>query len=128
MPGICGTAFEVEHGVIHRVRPWYVEDRILRGLGKHLANLCLPDLPRVRAPEIIHPQEAALEQVRPEFGRILAREEQPAHFLHDDDRALKQLLVCEADDEMTRLARASKATLIFVNSETRIERSMSASG
>ena len=85
-----------------------IDDRVV-GRRKHLSNLAFPDIPRVRAPEVVHPEEAALQQVRPELRGILGAEEQPAHFLHDDDRALKQLVVGQSHDEMIRLAGAIEA-------------------
>jgi len=88
----------VEDRVIRR----QVDDRILHR-GKHLANLCLPHLPGIGSPEVVHPEKAALQQVRLERLGILGREEQTADLLHQDDRTLVQLLAVQANDEMVRL-------------------------
>src|SRR4029434_3346720 len=105
-------ARQVEHRVVERVVLWQIDDRVIRR-REHFSNLGLPDLPGVRAPEISDPEEAPLQQVRPEPGRILAAEEQSPHFLHDDDRALKQLVVGQAHDEMSRLSVGIEADSYF---------------
>jgi len=85
-----------------------IDDRIIRR-RKDFSDLAFPDIPRIRAPEVVDPEEAALQQVRPEPLCIFRAEEQPAHFLHDDDRTLKQFIVSQSNDQMIRLARLIEA-------------------
>jgi hypothetical protein len=78
------------------------------GRRKDLANLRLPHVPGVRTPEVIDPEKSTLQQIGPEPGGIVRGEEQPAHLLHDDHRALKQFIAGQLDDQMTRPARGIK--------------------
>src|SRR5216684_85914 len=64
-PGRSDRHETVENGVVER----QVDDRIpLR--GQDLAHLILEEVPGVVAPEIVGPQEPALQQVVPESGRF----------------------------------------------------------
>ena len=85
-----------------------IDDRIVR-CRKYFSNFAFPDIPRVRAPEVVDPEEAAFQQVRPEPLRILRAEKQTPDFLHDDDRTLEQFIVGQTHDQMIGLSRSIEA-------------------
>ena len=73
-----------------------LDDRILRR-RQHLANLALPDLPRVAAPEIVGPEEAALQQVVAQVAPTSSSAKIGGpDFRHHDERALEQLVIGRA--------------------------------
>jgi len=54
-----------------------VDDRVF---GEDLLHLVLEDLPLVRAPEVVHHQEAAPQEVVPQRGGFLRRHRHAADF------------------------------------------------
>ena len=85
-----------------------VDDRILRR-GEDLADLVLPVLPRVAAPEVVGPQEAALEQILAQPLHFVVIEIERPDLRHHDERTLEELVVGEPDDEVIRLAFARRS-------------------
>ena len=82
-----------------------------------LANLLFPDFPRVLAPEVIGPQEAALEQIVAEPFRLGGVEEGRAHFGHHDERALEQLRSVSRTTWCLGSFGAAKLTGVLVSSD-----------
>src|SRR5688572_30779127 len=78
-------------------------------LRQDALDLLDPLPPRLLAPEVVHPDEAALEQVLAQPLHLLVAEPRGADVLHLDKRALEQLVVGEPDDEVIRLAVAGLA-------------------
>src|SRR2546428_1052556 len=97
----------VEH-VKNRMIELEIPDRILAG-GKRFAELGDPRIPRVLAPEIIGPQETALEQVVAQPRRLLLVEVRAARLGHHDERTLEQLLVRQTQQDVLVLALRAPA-------------------
>ena len=86
-------------GVIDRDVPdWILARR------QHLADVADPVVPRVRPPEIIDPQEAALLEVGAQRVGVLVAEERRADVGGADDRALEQQRIRNAHRDVVRLA------------------------
>ena len=77
--------------------------------GQYAMDLARPLLPRRRAPEIIDPQEAALQQVLAQPRRFFLREFQRADIGRHRERAAEQRIIGEPDDPGGRLAFALAA-------------------
>ena len=73
---------------------------------QRLADLILPVPPRAAAPEVIDPQEAALQQIRPQVRRFLGAEVRPARLAHHDERAAEERRIGEPHDDRIRIAFA----------------------
>ena len=78
-----------------------VEDRVL---GKYLPHRVGPLLPRARAPEVIDPQEATLQEIFAEPGDFQRRQSDRADVRPDEERAFKQRIVGEVNRPVLRLA------------------------
>src|SRR5262245_66021410 len=87
-----------------------IDDRILIG-GQHLAQLRFPLLPLKRAPEVIGPQEATLQDVLAQPGRLRVVEHGASRRRHDEKGALEQLVARRADEEMIWLPGMVEADL-----------------
>jgi hypothetical protein len=66
-----------------------------RELRQHARDLADPLLPGRRAPEVVDPKEATLEQVLPQALHFHVREPRGADVGPDQDRTLEQLIVAE---------------------------------
>ena len=66
---ICGVSLHLELRVEQRVVRRQLDDRVLVG-REHAAQLRFPPLPRVVAPEVVGPEEAALQQVVAQLGAL----------------------------------------------------------
>ena len=105
----------------------HVDDRILVR-REHFANLGLPDVPRVGAPEVVHPEKAALQQVGPErAASSLVNSSLPTSCMMMTGHWNSSSLVSWTMRWFGWPA-PSKLTRVFVSSDSRIDRSMSASG
>ena len=82
-----------------------IDDRVLAG-RKDLADLRRPDAPRIAAPEVVHPQEPAFQQVLAEPRGLALVEVHRSNLGHHHERALKQRVVGEPDEQMVRLELA----------------------
>src|SRR5207237_2329857 len=72
--------------------------------GEHLAHCLGPLLPRARAPEIVHPEEAALEEIFTQAGRFERREPDGADIRPDQKWALEQRIVSQVNGPVARVA------------------------
>ena len=94
----------------HRMVEGQVADGVL-GRRQHAADLRLPVLPRGGAPEVVDPEEPALEQVVPELGDLRAAQPDGARVGGHDERAVEQLAVGERHHPVVRLAPPVEAHL-----------------
>ena len=86
----------------HRIRERHVDDGIRRRV-EHLGNLARPLPPRQRAPEVVHPQEPALEQVGAQAIDFLGPEPERTDIGRHGQRAIEQRVVGQPDDKVVRM-------------------------
>ena len=65
-----------------------------------LADFTRPHLPRPGAPEVISPEKPALQQILPEALRFGRTEVGVSHLGHHDERALKQEIVGQSQEDV----------------------------
>jgi len=72
--------------------------------GQRLAKLRHPVVPRVAAPEVVDPQEAALVEIEAQRLGVLIADERATHLRRHHERAVEELGIGEANQQMVRLA------------------------
>ena len=87
---------------------WQVHDRVLRR-RQHLADLAHPHLPGSVAPEIVHPEEAALVEVGAQRRGIGGFEDRRADVRGEQERTLEQERIGRPEDEVIGVARGLSA-------------------
>src|SRR5262245_45710818 len=83
---------------------WQIEDGEF-GCRQRLPQLPYPPAPRVFAPEVIGPEEAALFKVETQLRRFLVVEGGPARLGHHDERTIEQRGIGQLDEQMVRFSR-----------------------
>src|SRR5688572_12879881 len=82
-----------------------------RKLRQHARDLIGPLIPRGCAPEVVHPEEPALQQVLPQALYLRLRERGSTDVRTNQDRTLEQLVVAELHDPVVEIAAAVPADL-----------------
>jgi len=80
-----------------------VEDRVLVR-RQHAADLVDPLIPRLRTPEIVDVEKAPLQQVGTKLLDLFIAEARRAHVFHEQDRAVVEQRIVEAQHDVVRLA------------------------
>ena len=104
-----------------------IEDGILLRI-EHAADLFRPLIPRPLAPEIVDVEKTTLDEVFMETLDLGVAQAHHADVLHLDPRTVEQGVVCQAHHQMIGIAVDCLLTRVFVSSDKRIEKLMSASG
>ncbi|MEP7309632.1 MAG: hypothetical protein ABJA98_29340 [Acidobacteriota bacterium] len=71
---------------------------------QRLRHLALEDRPRVLAPEVVRPEESALEEVDAEPCSLVVVEVQRAGLRHHDERALVEFVVAQLQHDVLVLS------------------------
>src|SRR5712691_6665079 len=93
-----------EHRMKNRMLQRQIDERV-GTRWQYLPDLALPDLPGVIPPEIVGPQESALEQVIVEVPGFHVIEIDVPDLRHHDERAVEQFRIGEPDHQGIRFPR-----------------------